>query len=278
MKKFRGVFIKNEREIALMREANRLGALILDALVAQVRPGVRTMKFEEIARQMCADMHVKPANLGYGGFPYVLCCSVNEQVVHGFPSARVLEEGDIVSFDMGVVYEGFYSDSARTVAVGTVSEEAERLLRVTEECLALGIAEARPGNDLSAISAAVQKHAEAAGFHVVQRFVGHGIGVNYHEKPEVPNFVTSRSPLPLMPGMVLAIEPMVCVGTHEVDLLEDNWTAVTRDGSLAAHCEHSVAITPQGPEILSLSPRKQKRLSECFRDDSRGVDSLQKTR
>ncbi len=259
MKKFRGVFIKNEREIALMREANRLGALILDALEAQVKPGVRTMLFEEIARQMCTDFHVKPANLGYGGFPYVLCCSVNEQVVHGFPSECVLEEGDIVSFDMGVLYEGFYSDSARTVAVGRISAEAERLLRVTEESLALGIAEARPGNDLTAVSAAIEKHVKAAGFHVVQRFVGHGIGVNYHEKPEVPNFVMQRSPLPLAPGMVLAIEPMVCVGTHEVDILEDKWTAVTRDGSLSAHFEHSVAITPSGPEILSLSPRKSGR-------------------
>ena len=259
MKKFRGVFIKNEREIALMREANRMGALILDELEAQVRPGVRTMLFEEIALQMCNDMHVKPANLGYGGFPYALCCSVNEQVVHGFPSERILEDGDIVSFDMGVVYEGFYSDSARTVAVGTISEEAERLLRVTEESLALGIAEARPGNDLLAVSEAIQNHVEAAGFTVVKRFVGHGIGVNYHEKPEVPNFVTRRSALPLMPGMVLAIEPMVCVGTDEVDILEDKWTAVTRDGKLAAHSEHSVAITAQGPEILSLSPRKTGR-------------------
>lgn len=259
MKKVRGIFIKNDREIALMREANRFGAMILDELEAQVRPGVPTMLFEEIAVQMCRDMQVKPANLGYGGFPYALCCSVNDQVVHGFPSARVLNEGDIVSFDMGIVYEGFYSDSARTVPVGAISPEAERLLRVTEESLALGIAEARPGNDLQAVSGAIQRHVEAAGFHVVQRFVGHGVGVNYHEKPEVPNFVIRRSPLPLMPGMVLAIEPMVCVGTHEVDILEDKWTAVTRDGSLAAHFEHSVAITPSGPEILSLSPRRAMR-------------------
>ena len=242
-----------------MREANRLGALILDEIEAQVRPGVPTMLFEEIAGRMCCEFKVKPANLGYGGFPHVLCCSVNEQVVHGFPSERILLEGDIVSFDMGLVYEGFYSDSARTVAVGKISPEAERLLRVTQECLALGIAEARPGNDLNAVSGAIQQHAEAAGFHVVQRFVGHGVGVNYHEKPEVPNLVLRRAPLPLMPGMVLAIEPMVCVGTHEVDILEDKWTAVTRDGSLSAHFEHSVAITPQGPEILSLSPRQASR-------------------
>ena len=257
MKKVRGIFIKNERELSLMREANRLGALILDEIEAQVRPGVPTMLFEETAARMCREFKVKPANLGYGGFPYVLCCSVNEQVVHGFPSERILLEGDIVSFDMGLIYEGFYSDSARTIPVGAVSQEAERLLRVTQESLVLGIAEARPGNDLNAISAAIQQHVEAAGLHVVQRFVGHGIGVSYHEKPEVPNFVIRRPPLPLMPGMVLAIEPMVCVGTHEVDILEDKWTAVTRDGSLSAHFEHSVAVTPQGPEILSLSPRRK---------------------
>jgi methionyl aminopeptidase len=258
LKKFRGIFIKNEREIALMREANRLGALILDEIEAQVRPGVPTMLFEEIAARMCRDFQVKPANLGYGGFPHVLCCSINEQVVHGFPSDRILCEGDIVSFDMGLVYEGFYSDSARTVPVGAVSEEVARLLRVTQESLALGIAEARPGNDLRRVSAAIQQHVEAAGFHVVRRFVGHGVGVNYHEKPEVPNFIAHKTPLLLMQGMVLAIEPMVCVGTHEVDILEDKWTAVTRDGSMAAHFEHSVAVTGKGPEILSLSSKRGK--------------------
>jgi methionyl aminopeptidase len=258
LKKIRGIFIKNERELGLMREANRLGAIILDEIEAQVRPGVPTMLFEETAARMCRDFRVKPANLGYDGFPHVLCCSVNEEVVHGFPSDRLLQEGDIVSFDMGVVYEGFYSDSARTVPVGAVSEEAARLLRVTQESLALGIAEVRPGNDLRRVSAAIQQHVEAAGFHVVQRFVGHGIGVNYHEKPEVPNFVARRAPLPLMEGMVLAIEPMVCVGTREVDVLEDKWTAVTRDGSLSAHFEHSVAVAARGPEILSLSPKRGK--------------------
>jgi methionyl aminopeptidase len=254
LKKVRGIFIKNERELDLMREANRRGALILDALEGMVRPGVPTMLFERTAERMCREMGVRPANKGFDGFPYVLCCSVNEQIVHGFPSERVLMEGDIVSFDMGVVYEGFYSDSARTVPVGAISPQAERLLRVTRESLALGIAEARPGNDLGAIGAAIQRHVEEADFHVVRRFVGHGIGVHYHEKPEIPNFVIRRAPLPLMPGMVLAIEPMVCAGTHEVDILADKWTAVTRDGSLAAHFEHSVAVTPDGPEILSLSP------------------------
>lgn len=256
MKKFRGVFLKNENEIEIMREANRVGASVLDAICAAVRPGVPTMLFEEIAQDMCRQFNVAPAFLGYYGYPYALCCSVNEEVVHGFPSSkRILAEGDIVSFDMGVVYEGFYSDSARTVGVGQISEEASRLMRVTEECLMLGIAEARVGNTLNDVSAAVQTHAEKHGYGIIQRFVGHGIGRNMHEKPEIPNFVPRFSaPLPLKAGMILAIEPMLALGTHEVDILSDNWTAVTRDRKLAAHFEHSVAVTSSGPDILSLSP------------------------
>lgn len=254
MKKYRGVFLKNENEIEVMREANRLGSLILDAMCAEVKPGVPTMRFEEIAQEMCRAFNVRPAFQGYYGFPYALCCSVNEVVVHGFPSKTlILKEGDIVSFDFGVVYEGFFSDSARTVGVGAVSEAAARLMRVTEECLMLGIAEARPGNTLDDVSAAVQRHAEAHGYAVIRRFVGHGVGRSLHEKPEIPNFVPAMtSSLPLKAGMVLAIEPMLAVGTWEVDILEDNWTAVTRDRSLAAHYEHSVAVTHHGPDILSL--------------------------
>lgn len=255
VKKFRGVFLKNENEINVLREANRIGACILDAMSEAVEPGVPTMRFEEIAQDLCLTYKVRPAFQGYHGFPYALCCSVNEEVVHGFPSAsRFLSEGDIVSFDMGVVYEGFYSDSARTLAVGVVSEEAERLMRVTEECLMRGIAAATINNSLDDVSRAIQSHAEQHGFAVIRRFVGHGIGRNMHEKPEIPNFVPLQSsPLPLKTGMVLAIEPMLAVGTHEVDILADNWTAVTRDRKLAAHFEHSVAVTPQGPRILSRS-------------------------
>ena len=255
MKKFRGVLLKNENEIALLREANRLGALILDAMCAEVRPGVPTMLFEDIAQDMCRKYNVRPAFQGYYGFPYALCCSVNEEVVHGFPSAtRILQEGDIVSFDFGVVYEGFYGDSARTVGVGRISAAAEKLMRVTQESLMQGIAEAKAGNTLNDISAAVQKHAESHGFAVIRRFVGHGIGRSLHEKPEIPNFVPAlQAPLPLKAGMVLAIEPMLAIGTYEVDILADNWTAVTRDRSLSAHFEHSVVVTAQGPDILSLS-------------------------
>ncbi|MDR0339045.1 MAG: type I methionyl aminopeptidase [Desulfovibrio sp.] len=254
MQKFRGVFLKNDNEIAIMREANRLGVSILEAMCAEVKPGVATMRFEEVAQDMCRSYGVRPAFEGYYGFPFALCCSVNEQVVHGFPSAtRILEEGDIVSFDFGVVYEGFFSDSARTVGVGEVSDEARLLMRVTEESLMKGIAEARPGNTLNDVSAAIEQHARAHKLAIIRRFVGHGVGRSLHEKPEIPNFVPAVSnPLPLKAGMVLAIEPMLALGTHEVNILADNWTAVTKDGKYAAHFEHSIAITPQGPEILSL--------------------------
>ncbi len=259
VKKFRGVFIKNEREIDLLRKANGMVAAILDEIVSQVRPGLPTMFFEDIAQAMTRDMGVRPSFQGYGGFPYALCCSVNETVVHGFPSKeRILQEGDIVSFDMGVMYEGFHGDSARTVLVGEVSEEAKRLSRVTEECLHLGIAAAHPGNDVYAISEAIQSHAEREGLHVIRRFVGHGVGANLHEKPEVPNFVPHGmgAGIPLKPGMVLAIEPMLAVGTHDVVIMPDQWTANTRDRSLAAHWEHSVLIRNEGAEILSLARNK----------------------
>ncbi|MDR0827449.1 MAG: type I methionyl aminopeptidase [Desulfovibrio sp.] len=254
MQKYRGIFLKNEKEIALMREANRIGVIILDAMCAEVRAGTPTMRFEEIAQDLCRTYKVRPAFQGYSGFPYALCCSVNEVVVHGFPSARPLRDGDIVSFDFGVVFEGFYSDCARTLGVGAISQEAERLIRVTDECLALAVEEARPGRYLSDISSSVQKHAEEYGYSVIRRFVGHGVGRSLHEKPEIPNFKTGIfTPLPLKAGMVLAIEPMLALGTHEVDIMDDNWTAVTRDRKLAAHCEHSVAILHHGPEILSCS-------------------------
>ena len=255
MKKYRGIFLKNDREIGLMREANRIVARVLDALGKAVRPGAVTMEFEDIARSICDEEGVRPAFLGYQGFPFALCCSVNEEVVHGFPSKeRVLKEGDIVSFDMGVVYKGFFGDSARTFAVGEVDEETTRLLDVTKGSLMAGIEMARPGNNLFDVSRAVQEHVESHGFGIVRRFVGHGIGAHLHEKPEVPNFVPKGLPgVKLKAGMVLAIEPMVTAGTHEVEVLDDKWTAVTKDRKLSAHFEHSVALTSDGPRILSLS-------------------------
>lgn len=243
-----------------MREANRIVANVLDAIGDAVVPGVTTLDLENIAREMCRQNKVKPAFLGYCGFPFALCCSINEEVVHGFPSSRLLKEGDIVSVDMGVIHDSFYGDAARTFAVGEVSEEAMRLMRVTEDSLYAGIEAARAGNDVYDIGGAVQQLVEAAGFGVVRRFVGHGIGCKLHEKPEVPNFRPAMQSMPLQCGMVVAIEPMVTVGTYEVEILADNWTAVTKDRKLAAHFEHSVAITPEGPRILSISDRGLTRL------------------
>lgn len=255
MKKYHGAYIKNEHEIQRLREANRMVANILDAVGAMVAPGVKTRLIDELARDMCADYKVAPAFLGYCGYPFAICTSVNEQVVHGFPSERTLNDGDIISVDMGVVYDGFVGDAARTFPVGAVDEDAMRLMRVTEESLYVGIDKARAGNDVYDIGAAVQEYVEAQGFNVVRRFVGHGVGAKMHEKPEVPNFKPAMSGLTLQNGMVIAIEPMVTVGTYEVDILDDQWTAVTRDGKWAAHFEHSVAITPQGPKILSISDK-----------------------
>lgn len=238
-----------------MREAGRIVSRILDEIGKAVKPGVPTMLFEDIARRMCDEYKVKPAFLGYLGFPFAICCSVNEVIVHGFPSEkRILQEGDIVSIDMGVVYQGFHGDSARTFAVGVVSPVAQRLMDVTKESLDLGIAQARSGANLYDVSAAVQIHCEDAGFGIVRRFVGHGIGVKLHEKPEIPNFVPrGLSGVTLKPGMCLAIEPMVTEGSYDVDILEDRWTAVTKDRKLAAHFEHTVAVTPEGPVILTMS-------------------------
>lgn len=260
MKKFRGVFIKNEKEIDIMAVANGMVACILEELLKQVAPGRSTMFFEKIVIDMCQQMGVKPAFKGMYGYPYALCISVNEVVVHGMPSDKViLKEGDIVSFDVGVYYKGFYGDAARTAYVGTVSEEADRLVITTRECLERAIAVAKPGNHLLDISATVQEYAEERGYKVIRRFVGHGIGSNLHEKPEVPNFVPENSSsLPLKVGMVLAIEPMLAIGTHEVEVLKDGWTAVTKDRSLAAHWENTIAITSEGARILSLTTNYKK--------------------
>ncbi|MDK2921235.1 MAG: methionyl aminopeptidase [Desulfonauticus sp.] len=235
-----------------MREANRIVALILAELEKEIAPGLTTLDLERKAESLCQKYKVKPAFKGYHGYPYILCCSVNEQIVHGFPSSRELQTGDILSVDMGVVYKGFYGDAARTFAVGEISPQARELMQVTEKSLYKGIEQAKVGNNLYDISAAIQSYVEARGFHIVKRFVGHGIGTRLHEKPEVPNFVPiNANKIPLKVGMTLAIEPMVAVGTDEVEILKDNWTAVTKDGSLAAHFEHTIAITSEGPEILS---------------------------
>jgi len=252
LKKFRGIFLKNDYEISLLREANQIVARILDDIESRIMPGITTMELEERANELCKEFNVKPAFKGYQGFPYTLCCSLNDVIVHGFPTRDELIAGDILSIDMGVQYRGFFGDSARTFAVGDISQEADRLMQVTRDALHKGIQQAITGNDLYDISAAIEMHAKKNKCSIIKRFVGHGIGAKLHEKPELPNFVPSRMPgLPLKKGMVLAIEPMFSLGSERVEIMPDNWTARTSDRSLAAHFEHTVAITKDGPEILS---------------------------
>ena len=236
-----------------MRQAGRIVAEALQRLREHVRPGVSTSELDRIAYETVTRRGAQPAFLGYRGYPASLCASINDEIVHGIPSPeRVLREGDVISLDFGSIYQGYYGDAAVTVGVGRVDSVAERLLETTEVALQKGIEQARAGRHLTDISAAVQSYAEGAGFSVVRKYVGHGIGRAMHEKPEVPNFgPAGRGPV-LRPGLVLAIEPMVNTGTSDTIELEDGWTVVTADGGLSAHFEHTVAITEGEPEILTL--------------------------
>ncbi|MBP7340688.1 MAG: type I methionyl aminopeptidase [Smithellaceae bacterium] len=245
------VILKQPEEIVQAKAGNRIVAEALSTLREKVKPGITTRELDRIAEGVAERRGAKPAFKGYRGYPYALCTSVNEEVVHGMPSERVLQDGDIVGLDFGIYYQGFYGDSAITLPVGRVSEEAAELLRVTEESLYAAIREACQGNRLGDISAAVQGLVEAAGFSVVRDFVGHGIGRNLHEDPQIPNFGKKGRGIELKKGMILAIEPMVNAGSHKVKILSDGWTVITQDGGLSAHFEHSVAITDNGPEILS---------------------------
>ncbi len=250
------VTLKSERELGLMRVAGRAVAQILDEMIAMVEPGISTGELDKFAESRCKQLKVVPAFKGYHGFPASVCISVNEEVVHGIPNPkRILKNGDIVGLDFGVIYEGWYGDSARSVPVGKISAEAQRLLDATRDSLLLGIAECREGNRVFDIGHSVQKHVEALGYSVVREFVGHGIGRALHEEPQIPNYGPKGKGLPLKIGMVLAIEPMVNAGGHEVKVLKDGWTAVTMDKSLSAHFEHTVAITKNGPEILTQMPK-----------------------
>ncbi len=245
------IILKSRQEIEKMRKSNVLVAAILEELRKKIRPGVKTIELDRLSEEMALKKGARPAFKGYRGYPYSLCTSVNSEVVHGMPSERELKEGDIVSLDFGILNDGYYGDAAVTVPVGEITPAAKRLLRVTEEALYRGIAEVRAGNRIGDISAAIQGHAEAAGFSVVRDLVGHGIGKNLHEDPQVPNYGSSGRGIELKAGMVFAIEPMVNEGTYRVDILRDGWTVVTADGKLSAHFEHSVAITENGPVILS---------------------------
>lgn len=245
------IILKSRAELDKMRQAGRMVAEVLQLLRDRIRPGITTLELDAIAEQQCARWKVKPAFKGYGGFPFTICASLNEQVVHGFPNKKPLVEGDILSIDFGLISEGFYGDHAITFPVGKIDAESQRLLDVTRDSLANGIAAAQANGFLSDISNAVQASVEQAGFSVVREFVGHGIGRNLHEEPQIPNYGSPGRGPRLRPGMTLAIEPMVNVGKPGIKILEDGWTAVTVDGSRSAHFEHSIAITENGPEILS---------------------------
>jgi methionyl aminopeptidase len=250
------IVLKGPEEIEIMRAANVIVAEVLAELRAAVRPGVTTADLDRIAEELTRKKGAIPAFKGYSVagrvYPASLCASINDEVVHGIPSSsRPLREGDIIGLDYGVVYKGYYGDSAITVPVGAVSAEAEELMRTTREALEAGIEAARPGRRLGDVSSAIQTHAESRHFSVVRDFVGHGIGKRLHEDPQVPNFGQADRGIRLREGMVLAIEPMLNVGGPEVELKEDGWTAITSDGSLSAHFEHSIAIVEGGPYVLS---------------------------
>jgi methionyl aminopeptidase len=246
------IILKRPEEIEKIKKSNIIVADILSALKEKIRPGVTTLELNRHAEELANKKGAKPAFKGYRGYPFALCTSVNSEVVHGMPSNRVLRSGDIISLDFGAYYQGYYGDAAITVPVGDIEEKARLLLETTEQSLQDGILQARAGDRLGNISAAVQSRVEAAGFSVVRDFVGHGIGKSLHEEPQVPNYGVSGRGVELKSGMVLAIEPMVNAGTYKVRVLSDGWTVVTEDGQLSAHFEHTVAITDEGPVILSL--------------------------
>lgn len=246
------IILKTPDEIEIMARASKLVAETLQVLKREVRPGITTDDLDKIAEDSIRSGGGVPAFKGYRNYPKTLCASVNEEVVHGIPSKRELKEGEIIGLDLGAIIDGFYGDSAMTLPVGRIPPRVAELLRVTEEALAAGIAQARVGNRLSDVSHAIQRHAEAAGFSVVTEFVGHGIGRQLHEEPQVPNYGKPGSGPRLQVGMVLALEPMVNMGKSGVRILDDAWTAVTKDGSLSAHFEHTIAIQASGPpRILS---------------------------
>ena len=243
---------KSKRELEKMRAAGKLVGLVLQHLRDLVRPGITTFEIDREAEKMIRAAGALPTFKGYNGFPYSICASVNEEIVHGFPSRYVLQEGDIFSIDCGVTREGFVGDTATTVPVGKVDEEKLRLIRVTEECLERAIQQCRPGNHLGDIGWAVQEHAEANGYSVVRDYVGHGIGRRMHEDPQIPNYGRPGLGHKIKSGYVFAVEPMVNQGTHFTKVLQDGWTVVTMDGKPSAHAEHTIAITEEGPEVLTL--------------------------
>lgn len=252
------VTIKSAREIELMREAGKILADVHDQLAEIIKPGISTMDIDKKGEELIRSYHCIPSFLNYNGYPASICVSVNDEVVHGIPNKkRILLEGDIVSLDAGVIYEGYHSDAARTVAVGKISEEARNLIEVTKQSFFEGIKYAKEGYHLHDISAAIEDYVIAHGYSCVRDLVGHGIGTDLHEEPQIPNFRQKRRGIKLQAGMTLAIEPMVNVGRYDVCWLDDDWTVVTEDGSLSAHYENTVLITTGAPEVLSLPINNQ---------------------
>lgn len=246
------ILIKSEREIELMREAGKILALTHEELKKAIKPGISTYEIDRIGEEVIRSYGCIPSFLNYNGYPASICVSVNDEVVHGIPSkTRFLEEGDIVSLDAGVIYQGYHSDSARTYGVGEISTEAADLIRVTKESFFEGLKACRAGNHINDISKAIFNYVSSRGYRAVRDLVGHGVGASLHEAPEVPNFTRMMKGPKLRPGMTLAIEPMINIGTYEVEWLSDDWTVVTADGSLSAHYENTVLITEGEPEILS---------------------------
>ncbi len=245
------IVLKSQDEIKRMTESCRLVAEVLEGIRKSIVPGISTKELDEYAESYILSKGARPAFKGYRGYPSSVCTSINEQVVHGIPSGKKLKDGDIISVDIGVYYKGFYGDAAVTIPVGTVSRQAKKILSVTEGALEAGMKKAASGNRLSDISHAIQAEVESEGFSVVRSFVGHGIGRELHEEPQIPNYGRAGEGPKLMEGMTLAIEPMVNAGSWEVIILDDGWTAVTKDRSLSAHFEHTLAVTKNGPRILT---------------------------
>ncbi|MEW6264573.1 MAG: type I methionyl aminopeptidase [Thermodesulfobacteriota bacterium] len=245
--------IKTPEEIEYIRISGRLAARTLDFLAAEIKPGVTTARLDGLAQQFIGDHGAIPSSLGYRGFPKSICVSINEEIVHGIPGPRRIKEGDLVKVDVTVFKDGFHGDTARTFLVGQVSERARQLVEATRQALEIGVSQVQAGAHLGDIGAAIQEHIEARGFSVVRNFVGHGIGRQFHEDPQVPHYGKKGTGLRLKEGLVFTIEPMINEGTWEIRILRDGWTAVTRDGKLSAQFEHTVAVTGNGAEVLTLS-------------------------
>ena len=258
----RMIISKSKKDLEKMRVVGELIAEVRESLRTMVEPGITTLELNDAAEKMIRDAGAYPTFLGYQGFPYSICASVNEAIVHGFPSDYVLKDGDIFSMDMGATFDGFVGDTATTVIIGEVNDEVAQLVKVTSEALDLAIEQCYPGKRLGDIGWAVQQHAEKYGYGIVQGYTGHGIGRNMHEAPQIPNYGKPGTRETIRAGYVFAIEPMLNLGTAETRILSDDWTVVTADGKFSAHSEHTVAITQEGPEILTLTKQQKKQLKE----------------